>query len=161
MNRNHFEQVHGAYYFVWRWTNFNTLSSCFFSLMLLCSFFCFVSHEIGARVNIERRWLMSLLHFAVFSLARFFFIWKHFNQVHIAICFVFCVHVWLSVSLYARGVQIDIVEVLSFGCAGFFFVILPHLTSIELALSYARRRFFKNHCTLSKCTSDDLLFPKM
>lgn len=37
----------------------------------------------------------------------------------------------------------------------------PHLTSIELALSYARRRFLKNHCTLSKCTSDDLLFPKM
>lgn len=92
------------------------LRAFFLSLLLFCLFF-FVFHEIGARVNIERRWLMSLLHFAVFSLARFFFIWKHFNQVHIAICFVSFVHVWLSVSLYAKAVQLDSVEVLSFGCA--------------------------------------------
>lgn len=148
MNRNHFEQVHGAYYFVWRWTNFNTLSSCFFFLLLLCSFFCFVSHEIGARVNIERRWLMSLLHFAVFSLARFFFIWKHFNQVHIAICFVFFVHVWFSVSLYAKNGTTWYRWSIEFWsrfwlCMRIFFVISPHLTSIELALFMKEDDFLK------------------
>lgn len=41
MNRNHFEQVHGAYYYVWRWTNFNTLSSCVFFASVVVLIFLF------------------------------------------------------------------------------------------------------------------------
>lgn len=59
---------------VWRWTNFNTpLVYCrcsFFFLLSFASllrllFLCCSLREIGARVNIEWRWLMSLLHSVV------------------------------------------------------------------------------------------------
>lgn len=102
MNRNHFEQVHGAYYFVWRWTNFNTLSSCFFPFCCCAHFFVLYLMKLALELisseddwclcctSLSSLWLDSFLYenilikcilqFALFSSSMSGFRWVYMQK---------------------------------------------------------------------------------